>query len=101
MALTQKQHQAIGDWLAQHATIARCPACGLQEDHPYEGAKTTWWTVGNDLYGLPSLSPGTARPSLDLHHGQVFASVHCRRCGYVMMFRERTMSKPGAVAEEV
>jgi predicted nucleic-acid-binding Zn-ribbon protein len=94
MALTQKQQQAIGDWLAHHATIARCPACGLQEHHPHEGAKKTWWTVSNDLYGLPSLAPGAAQPSLDLHHGQVFASVHCNRCGYVMLFHERTISNP-------
>jgi hypothetical protein len=94
MALTQKQQQSIGDWLAHHATVARCPACGLQEHHPHDGAKKTWWTVGNDLYGLPSLSPGAAHPSLNLQHGQVVASVHCNRCGCLMLFHERTISYP-------
>ena len=94
MALTQQQQRAIGDWLAHHATITRCPICSLQEHHRHDGEKKAWWTVGNDLYGLPSLSPGTAHPTLDLQHGQVFASAHCNRCGYVMLFHERTISNP-------
>jgi len=92
MALTQKQQRTVGDWLARHATIASCPACGLQEHHQHDGAKKPWWTVGNDLYGMPSLTPGGAHPSLNLQHGQVFASVHCNRCGYVMLFNEGKMS---------
>jgi hypothetical protein len=99
MALTQEQHRAIEDWLAHHATIAQCPVCGLQEHHEYDGEKQAWWTIGSDLYGLPSLAPGAAHSSLDLRHGQVFASAHCRRCGYVMLFRERTITNPRAVAE--
>jgi hypothetical protein len=68
--------------------------CGLQEHHRHDGAKQPWWTVGNALHALPALAPGAAHPSLDLKRGQVCSSVHCTRCGYVMLFHQRTISNP-------
>jgi predicted nucleic-acid-binding Zn-ribbon protein len=96
MALTRAQRRTVEDWLADQIT-PRSPGAqfaGFNGTSYTTARKNAWWTVGNDLYGMAALAPGTSHAILNLQHGQAFASVCCNKCGYVMLFHERTNNKP-------